>query len=94
MIIKYIKLIVINIVFFISFQSTFADILIYPKKKPVLSTDVLEKKISKNILIPLKKLVLDSQTPGGTNAFVLKKLKKTKFYQVQLKALNSIFRKF
>ena len=54
-----------------------------------LSEDSIYKK-----RLSLKKLVLDSQTPGGTNAFVLKKLKKTKFYQVQLKALNSIFRKF
>ncbi len=55
MITKYIKLITINIVIFFSFQSTFADTLIYPKKKPILSPEILEKKILKNILIPPKK---------------------------------------
>ena len=44
--------------------------------------------------LSLTKLVLNSQTPGGTNAFVLKKLKKIKFYQAQKKALDSIFRRF
>ena len=44
--------------------------------------------------LSLKKLVADSQTPGGTNAFVLKRLKKNKFYQTQQKALNEIFKKF
>ena len=42
----------------------------------------------------LKQLVLESQTPGGTNAYVLKELKKKKFYKVQQKVLNSIFKKF
>ena len=55
MITKYIKLIAINIVIFFSFQSTFAEALIYPKKKPILSSETLEKKILKNILIPPKK---------------------------------------
>ena len=44
--------------------------------------------------ISLTKLVLNSQTPGGTNAFVLQKLKKKKFYEVQKKVLNTIFKKF
>ena len=44
--------------------------------------------------ITLKKLVANSQTPGGTNAFVLKNLKKDKFYQIQKKVLNRIFKKF
>ena len=44
--------------------------------------------------LPLKKLVSISQTPGGTNAFVLNKLKTNKFYQIQKKALNSIYKKF
>ncbi len=44
--------------------------------------------------ISLKQLVLESQTPGGTNAYVLKELKKKKFYKVQQKVLNSIFKKF
>ena len=54
-----------------------------------LTLDAINKK-----KIPLKKLVLESQTPGGTNEFVLKKLKKTKFYNIQQKVLNSIFKKF
>ena len=54
-----------------------------------LSEDSIYKKN-----LSLTKLVLNSQTPGGTNAFVLQKLKKTKFYQVQKKALNNIFKKF
>ena len=42
----------------------------------------------------LKQLVLESQTPGGTNAYVLQELKKKKFYKLQQKVLNSIFKKF
>ncbi|MDC3127250.1 pyrroline-5-carboxylate reductase [Candidatus Pelagibacter bacterium] len=52
-----------------------------------------EDSINKNHL-SLESLVLNSQTPGGTNAFVLKKLKKTKFYSTQQKALNNVFKKF
>ena len=52
-----------------------------------------EDAVNKN-KISLKQLVLESQTPGGTNAFVLKELKKKKFYKVQQKVLNSIFKKF
>ena len=44
--------------------------------------------------ITLKQLVLESQTPGGTNSFVLKELNKKNFYKVQKKALNNIFKKF
>ena len=44
--------------------------------------------------LSLTKLVSNSQTPGGTNAFVLKKLKKTKFYSIQQKALSDVFKKF
>ena len=42
----------------------------------------------------LKQLVVESQTPGGTNAYVLKELQKKKFYKLQIKVLNSIFKKF
>ena len=42
----------------------------------------------------LKQLVVESQTPGGTNAYVLRELKKKKFYKVQQKVLNSVFKKF
>ena len=44
--------------------------------------------------LSLSKLVSNSQTPGGTNAYVLKKLKKTKFYSIQQKALSNVFKKF
>ena len=54
-----------------------------------LSEDAMNKN-----KISLKQLVLESQTPGGTNAFVLKELKKKKFYKVQQKVLNTIFKKF
>ena len=52
-----------------------------------------EDAVNKN-KISLKQLVVESQTPGGTNAFVLKELKKKKFYKVQQKVLNTIFKKF
>ena len=52
-----------------------------------------EDSIYKNKL-PLTKLVSNSQTPGGTNEFVLKKLKKLKFYQAQKKALDIIYKIF
>ena len=54
-----------------------------------LSEDSINKK-----QLSLKQLVLESQTPGGTNAHVLKELKKKKFYKVQQKVLNSVFKKF
>ena len=54
-----------------------------------LSEDAINK--NKN---SLKQLVLESQTPGGTNAYVLNQLKKKKFYKVQQTVLNSIFNKF
>ena len=54
-----------------------------------LSEDALNKN-----KISLKQLVLESQTPRGTNAYVLKELKKKKFYKVQQTVLNSIFKKF
>ena len=44
--------------------------------------------------LSLKQLVLESQTSRGTNAYVLKELKKKKFYKVQQKVLNSVFKKF
>ena len=52
-----------------------------------------EDAVNKN-KISLKQLVVESQTPGGTNAFVLKELKKKKFYKVQQTVLNNIFKKF
>jgi len=54
-----------------------------------LSADSLNKES-----ITLKKLVRDSQTPGGTNASVINDLRKNKFYEIQKKALNKILKKF
>ena len=54
-----------------------------------LSEDAVQKKN-----INLKQLVSESQTPGGTNATVLKNLKKNRFYKIQLKVFNEIFKKF
>ena len=54
-----------------------------------LAEDAINKK-----KLSLKQLVVESQTPGGTNAYVLKELKKKKFYKVQQKVLNSILKKF
>ena len=44
--------------------------------------------------ISLKQLVLESQTPNGTNAYVLRELKKKKFYKLQQKVLNSVYKIF
>jgi len=44
--------------------------------------------------LSLKQLVRESQTPGGTNSYVLQELKKNKFYKVQQKVLNNVFKKF
>lgn len=52
-----------------------------------------EDAINKN-KTSLKQLVRESQTPGGTNAYVLKQLQKKKFYKLHQKVLNSIFKKF
>ena len=54
-----------------------------------LSQDAINKKN-----ISLKQLVGESQTPGGINAQALKELKKKKFYKIQQKVLNSIFKRF
>jgi len=48
-------LIGLNIVILLSFQLTYAESLIYPKKKPTLTDEKLEEKISKNIIIPKAK---------------------------------------
>ena len=49
--------------------------------------------IYKNKML-LKQLVSESQTPGGINAQALKELKKKKFYKIQQKVLNNIFKRF
>ncbi len=54
-----------------------------------LSQDaVFKKKLS------LKQLVSESQTQGGINAQALRELKKKKFYKIQQKVLNSVFKRF
>ena len=52
---NFAKIIAINLTFLFLSNLTFSDELIYPKKKPILSEEIIEKKISKNIIIPLKK---------------------------------------
>ena len=54
-----------------------------------LSQDSLFKK-----KLSLKQLTSESQTPGGINAQALKELKKKKFYKIQQKVLNSVFKRF
>ena len=54
-----------------------------------LAKDSVEKK-----KLSLKQLVSESQTPGGINAQALRELKKKKFYKIQQKVLNSIFKRF
>ena len=55
MIIKLIKLIALNIVILLIFQLSFADNLILPKKKPLISKQELNESKIKNILIPKNK---------------------------------------
>jgi len=52
MISKLVKIIILNIVILLSFQLTFADTPIYPKKKPSLSKETLKKKKISNLIIP------------------------------------------
>ena len=44
--------------------------------------------------LTLKQLVRESQTPGGINAQALRELNKKKFYKIQQKVLNSVFKRF
>jgi len=44
--------------------------------------------------LSLKQLESESQTPGGINAQALSELKKKKFYKIQQKVLNSVFKRF
>ena len=53
--ILFTKLIAINLTFLFFFNLSLSEEIIYPKKKPVLSKEVIEKKISKNIVLPIKK---------------------------------------
>ena len=54
--IKTIKILAINIVFLGIIQIAISNEIILPKKKPQLSDDVIQKKITKGILVPPKNL--------------------------------------
>ena len=58
---KLFNFIALNIVILLNFQITFADTSIYPKKKPILSEEILEKKISKNLLPKKKPILIDKE---------------------------------
>ncbi len=58
---KLFNFITLNIVILLNFQITFADTSIYPKKKPILSEEILEKKISKNLLPQKKPILIDKE---------------------------------
>ena len=58
---KAIKIVILNIFFLCAVQLAFSKENLLPIKKPVLSAEIIEKKISKNILIPLKKPILEQK---------------------------------
>jgi len=58
---KAIKIVILNIIFLCVVQLAFSQENLLPIKKPVLSAEIIEKKISKNILIPLKKPILEQK---------------------------------
>tara|TARA_Y100000816_G_scaffold287365_1_gene269966 strand:- start:34 stop:2256 length:2223 start_codon:yes stop_codon:yes gene_type:complete len=58
---KIIKLILFNIVILLSFQLSFADSLIFPKKKPLITNESLNKSNTKNVLLPKVKPTLKSK---------------------------------
>ena len=55
MLIKSIKIFAINIVFLAIAEFAISGEIIIPKKKPQLSNEVIQKKITKSTLVPLKK---------------------------------------
>jgi len=55
---KNIKIIALIIVFLLSIQFSYSSEYIYPKKKPDLTVESIQKKISKNLLIPRKKPII------------------------------------
>ena len=58
---KAIKIVILNIIFLCAVQLAFSQENLLPIMKPVLSAEIIEKKISKNILIPLKKPILEQK---------------------------------
>ena len=73
---KSIKLIVLNIVILLIFQLSFADNLILPKKKPLISNKVLKESKIKNILVPKKKPDKSKKIVEKTNEEEKKKVSK------------------
>ena len=57
MVIKIIKIFAINVVFLTIAEFVFSNEIIIPKKKPHLSKEIVQKKIVKGTLVPLKKPV-------------------------------------
>ncbi len=57
MLFKTIKNIITTIFFLTSIQSAFSNDLLIPLKKPKLSDEIINKKITSNILIPKKNLL-------------------------------------
>ena len=55
MLFKTIKNILTTIFFLVSIQSAFSNDLLIPQKKPKLSDEIINKKITSNIIIPEKK---------------------------------------
>ena len=77
---KAIKIVILNIVFLCTVQLTFSQDYILPIKKPVLSAEIIKKKISKNILIPLKKPIL---VPKEKITEIKKKKEEKKISKIQ-----------
>ena len=73
---KSIKLLVLNIVILLIFQLSFADNLILPKKKPLISNKVLKESKIKNILVPKKKPDKSKKIVEKTNEEEKKKVSK------------------
>ena len=73
---KSIKLIVLNIVILLIFQLSFADNLILPKKKPLISNKLLNESKIKNILVPKKKPGKSKKIVEKTNEEEKKKVSK------------------
>ena len=78
--IKAIKIFILNIVFCCTVQLAFSQEYILPIKKPVLSAEIIKKKISKNILIPLKKPIL---VPKEKITEIKKKKEEKKISKIQ-----------
>ena len=49
------KILAINLLFLSCAIFSYSEEIIFPKKKPALSSEIIEKKVSKNILLPKKK---------------------------------------